>query len=114
MTGYRRGDVVLVPTDFTDQSDGTVRPAVVVSSDRYNQQTPDVIIAPVTGHLGANPTPGDLALLDWQGEGLLRPSLARMKLATVEASVIKGKLGVLTAADMEALDHGLRDALDLT
>ena len=114
MTSYRRGDVVLVPIDFTDRSGTKVRPAVVVSANRYNQQTPDVIIASITGNLRAIPHPGDYSLNDWPAEGLLRPSLAQTKLATVEASIIRRKLGALTTTDMQALDSGLRAALDLT
>lgn len=53
MTIYHRGDVVLVPFDFTDRSGSKRRPAVVVSIDRYNQGTPDVLIAAVTGNLTA-------------------------------------------------------------
>jgi len=36
MTAYSFGDVILVPFPFTDQSQAKQRPAVVVSSARYN------------------------------------------------------------------------------
>ncbi|MBI4494072.1 MAG: type II toxin-antitoxin system PemK/MazF family toxin [Chloroflexi bacterium] len=113
MTALRRGDVVLVPFDFTDRSGGKWRPAVVVSSDPYNQQTPDVLIASITGNLNAVPHPGDHALADWPAAGLLRPSLAQTKLATVEASIVGRRLGTLFAADMVAFERGLREALGL-
>lgn len=45
MTLYRRGDVVLVPIDFTDHSGRKVRPTVVVGSGEYNRACPDVLIA---------------------------------------------------------------------
>lgn len=45
MTLYRRGDIVPVPMDFTDRSGTKMRPAVVVSSDEYNNTCPDVLIA---------------------------------------------------------------------
>jgi mRNA interferase MazF len=113
MTAYRRGDVILVPFDFTDRSGTKWRPAVVVSGDRYNRQTPDVLVASVTGNLRALPHPGDRQLSDWAVAGLLRPSLAQTKLATIEASIIGRRLGSLSSADMAALDRGLREALDL-
>lgn len=48
MTAYSFGDIVLVPFAFTDQSAAKKRPAVVVSSDAYNQKRPDIIIMAIT------------------------------------------------------------------
>jgi len=45
---YSFGDVVLVPFPFTDQRTTKKRPAVVVSSDAYNQERPDIILMAVT------------------------------------------------------------------
>jgi mRNA interferase MazF len=109
---FSRGDVVLVPFTFTNQGGVKWRPAVVVSSDVYNQG-PDVMIASITSNLGALAHPGDYQVRDWQAAGLLRPSLAQTKIATIEASLIGRKLGVLGADDMAALDKGLKQALDL-
>ena len=43
-TDYRFGDLVLVPFPFTDQTGTKKRPAVVVSSDTYQGQRPDVVL----------------------------------------------------------------------
>jgi mRNA interferase MazF len=111
MTTYRSGDVVLVPFDFTDRSGRKWRPAVVISTDRYNDETPDVLIALITGNLRAVSHPGDHRIADWQAAGLLRPSLAQTKIATIEASIIGRKLGALSRADWDAFRRGLRRAL---
>ncbi len=113
MTSYRKGDVVLAPLDFTNQSGSKWRPAVVVSTGRYNQITPDVVVASITSNLHAIAHPGDHRIRDWQAAGLLKPSLAQTKLATVEASVIGRKLGSLTDNDLAAVERGLREALGL-
>ncbi|HYU17361.1 MAG TPA: type II toxin-antitoxin system PemK/MazF family toxin [Chloroflexota bacterium] len=113
MTSNRKGDVVLVPFDFTDRSGSKWRPAVVVSSDRYNEATPDVVIASITGNLNAIAHPGDHRIREWQTAGLLRPSLAQTKVATVEASIVGRRLGVLAQADLVALQRGLGQALGL-
>lgn len=47
-TGYSFGDVVLVPFPFTDQSATKRRPAVVVSTRRYHERRPDLIIMAIT------------------------------------------------------------------
>jgi len=51
MTAYSRGDIVLVPFDFSDRSGSKLRPAVVVSTDEYNDRSPDVLVASLTGNL---------------------------------------------------------------
>lgn len=113
MSEYRRGDVVLVPMDFTDRSGSKVRPAVVVSSEEYNRASPDVLIASITSNRNALAHPGDRLVREWKAAGLLKPSLAQTKLATVEASMIRRKLGKLDGNDLAALSDGLREALEL-
>jgi len=50
-TAYRFGDLVLVPFPFTDQTGIKKRPAIVVSSDAYQRQRPDVVLMAVTSQL---------------------------------------------------------------
>ncbi|MDT7898697.1 MAG: type II toxin-antitoxin system PemK/MazF family toxin, partial [Armatimonadota bacterium] len=80
---FQRGDVVLIPFPFTDLSAKRVRPAIVVSVPEYEQNTGDIIVAQVTSRQHSLPT--DYALQDWQFAGLLRPSVVRVKLATINA-----------------------------
>lgn len=114
MTTHRKGDVVLVPMYFTDGSGGKWRPAVIVSSERYNEDSPDRLIASITSNLGAVPHPGDHRLADWQAAGLKKPSLTQTKVATVESSVIGRKLGELAPEDLSAVEQGLLRALGLS
>jgi len=110
---YRRGDVVLVPMDFTDRSGSKVRPALVVSAEEYNGESPDVMIASITSNRNAVAHPGDLWLQNWREANLLKPSLLQTKLATVEAPVILRKLGELDPEDLKPFEAGLRRALGL-
>jgi mRNA-degrading endonuclease toxin of MazEF toxin-antitoxin module len=41
MTAYERGDVVLVPFPFSDQTTTKKRPAVIISSNTYNNVSSD-------------------------------------------------------------------------
>lgn len=113
MTAWRRGDVVLVPFDFTDGSGSKWRPALVVSCDRYNEETPDVLIASITGNLAAIRHPGDHLVSEWRQVGLLQPSLLQTKLATIDASLIRRKLGVLVSSDLAEFERGLAEVLGL-
>ena len=113
MTTYNRGDVVDVPVTFTNQSGSKSRPALVVSVDRYNHDTPDVVIMSITGKLAGLSHPGDYEIQDWRQAGLLRPSKLQTKLVTVESSIIAGKRGRFSSRDLVAAEHGLRIALGL-
>lgn len=110
---YRQGDVVLVPMDFTDGTGSKGRPAIVVSVDRYHQLSPDVLVASITSHLDAVAHPGDHPIHHWKEAGLLKPSLAQTKLATVDQPVIRRKLGTLHTDDLKQFQDGLRIALGL-
>ena len=42
MTNYKRGDIVLVPFPFSNQTTTKKRPAVIVSSDVDNNDSSDI------------------------------------------------------------------------
>lgn len=64
MTIYKQGDVLLVPFPFTDQSGTKQRPAVVLSGAAYNQDHPDVILAPITSQI--TQLKDEVILNNWQ------------------------------------------------
>lgn len=51
MTTYSFGDIILVPFPFTDQTTIKKRPAVIVSSEKYNADRSDLIIMAITSRL---------------------------------------------------------------
>ncbi|MHC4516297.1 MAG: type II toxin-antitoxin system PemK/MazF family toxin [Planctomycetota bacterium] len=110
MTGYEFGDIVLVPFPFTDQSTTKRRPAVVVSSESYHRDRPDVIILAVTSQVRAAPMVGDAAIGGWKEAGLLKPSSLKPLIATVEKGLIHRKLGRLDEEDRQVL-RGMLDAI---
>ena len=50
-TSYKFGQIVLVRFPFTDQRGGKQRPAVVVSSNAYNQTRPDIVLIAITSQI---------------------------------------------------------------
>jgi mRNA interferase MazF len=106
---YQRGDVVLVPFPFTDLSATRVRPAVIMSVGDYNAATDDVIVAMITGQERVGQT--DCQLQDWRQAGLLAPSWARAKLATLEQRLIQLAPGKLSSRDTGAVELRVRRAL---
>ena len=109
MTDYSYGDIVLVPFPFTDQSAVKKRPAVVVSSDAYNNQRP--IIMAVTSQIKSVSYPGETMVNQWQQAGLLKPSLIKPVFTTIDKKLIIKKLGSLENEDRSALEKSLKITL---
>lgn len=106
---YHRGDVVLVPFPFTDLSASRVRPAVVLSTPEFEDETGDVILTMVTSREYVGST--DYALRDWRRAGLIQPSWVRIKLATLDRRLVQFSPGRLTPRDVTAVDSRLHLAL---
>ena len=107
-TAYNFGDIILIPFPFTDQTTSKKRPAVIVSSEAYNGDRPDIILMAVTSqmrHLGKT---GEAEVQNWQEAGLLKPSLLKPILATIEKNLVLEKLGRLTENDRYALQEILQ------
>ena len=107
-TALQFADVALVPFPFTDQSSSKQRPAVIVSNATYHQERRDVILMPVTSQLhGGALGFGEVLVQDWEAAGLLKPSLIKPVLATLEYSLVIRILGRLSGRDMEALRENM-------
>ncbi len=101
-------DVVLVSFPFTDQTTTKKRPAVIVSSDVYHRSRRDVIVMAVTSRVGsAEGAPGEVLVQHWTEAGLLKPSLIKPVVATLERSLVLKKLGSLHQTDVSALRKAL-------
>jgi len=97
------GDVMVVPFPFTDQIAIKRRPAVVVSSDAYNRERPDVILMAITSQVRPAPAVGEVAVVEWRAAGLLKPSVIKPLVTTIEASLVIRQLGTLGSDDQRAL-----------
>jgi mRNA interferase MazF len=112
MTSYRQGDILLVPFPFTDQTGVKQRPAVVLSSDQYNRNHPDVILAPITSQIFY--TMDEIRLVDWKDAGLLKPSVIKPVLSSFEITLVRRSLGRLSDSDRARLRAAFVVILDLS
>ena len=106
-TSYSFGDIVLVPFPFTDQSAIKRRPAVVVSSRAYHVERADLIIMAVTSQARPAPKLGEVHVTDWKAAGLIKPSVIKPVLTTIERSLVIRRLGQLEQEDRQALKGAL-------
>ncbi len=97
------GDILLVPFPFTDQTAVKQRPAVVVSSATYHRERPDLIILAITSRSRAGDETREAPVADWETAGLLKPSVFKPLLATLERGLVRRRLGRLARSDRETL-----------
>lgn len=107
MTTCNRWDIVLVPFPFTNLLSSKKRPALIVSPDEHNGG-PDIVMAFMTSQMQSAPRPGDCHMRMWRESGLPKPSMVRMKLATIQRSIVIRKLGSLAEQDRERVRSVMR------
>ena len=103
----KSGDIVTV--DFPAVTGIKRRPAVVLSSDIYHTNRPDVIVGLITSqtkNLGVT----DYVLQDWQTSGLRVPSVFRSFIVTLPPSANLFVIGKLSEQDTQ----GVRDCVKLS
>ena len=112
MTGYSRGDVVLVSFVFTDESGARQRPAVIISSDTYHQQRQEAIISGITSRTDRI-LAGDHLIKHWQEAGLLFPSVATGIIRTIKQNMVARKLGKISPDDLKKINKQLSIVLGI-
>jgi mRNA interferase MazF len=87
----RQGDIVLVPVPFTDLSSRKRRPLIVVSSDAYSSDGPDMVVVAMTSNTVRSPWSFEISN-DQVAEGRLnRPGTVRVdKIYTLKGSPANG------------------------
>ncbi|MEZ5616177.1 MAG: type II toxin-antitoxin system PemK/MazF family toxin [Rhodocyclaceae bacterium] len=97
------GEVVLVPFPFTDQSGTKKRPAVIISSNGYNAGRRDLVIMAITSQVRQPLGFGEALIDDWQAAGLIKPSVLKPVITTIEQGLVIRTLGTLSVAGLRAL-----------
>ncbi len=97
-TTYKKWDIVLVPFPFTDMTTTKRRPALVVSPPVFNRGE-EIVIAFITSNLKVRTQLGDYIIENWSGAKLPKPSLIRMRFASLSKTIIVKKIGRLTEKD---------------
>ena len=112
MTTYKRGEVVLLPFPYTDQSGSKRRPALILSTTAYNTRRADIIVAPITSNLTSGQA-DDTLLTDWASAGLMKPSVVKGILGTVEQTLVVRRLGTVSTADLQKVEQTFANAIGL-
>ena len=104
-------DVVVVPFPFTGRRVSKRRPALALSSQRFNAASGHTLLAMITS-ADNPPWPMDVRI-GTASAGLRSPSKVRMKLFTLDNRLITRKAGSLSAADRRAVSAVVRSLLEM-
>ncbi len=108
---YSRGDVVLVPFPFVDLKSTKARPALVVNDPSYEISSGNLILVMITSQAKKFIT--DYTLADWAAAGLRKPSVVRIKIATISTALVLLKVGQITQNDLPQVEAQIRRVLNL-
>lgn len=104
MTNFSKYDVVVVKFPFASSLKYKARPAVVISSEIYNQNGRDTLLILAISSSNENRLDFEIEIMDWQNAGLLKPSIFKSSVATIEKEYVVSKLGALSEDDIKRLE----------
>lgn len=110
----RQGDIVLIPVPFTDLSSRKRRPVVVVSSDKYNDESADIVVVAMTSNPSLTPWALPITLGDVRAGRLNRPGIIRAdKIYTLAQSLVVNRFGSVTAVMLERIHATVHQVLEI-
>jgi mRNA interferase MazF len=107
MPTYKAFEVVVVPFPFTDSATTKRRPALVLSTQGFNDRAAHLVLAMITSRENRG-WPLDTEIKDLAAAGLSHPSVVRMKLFTLDERFVLRKSGALTVKDGASVKNALR------
>ena len=94
---YKRGEIVLIPVPFSDLSASKRRPVLIISNDRHNAASQDMIVAAITSNLVQTGIP--ITNSDMTSGQLPKPSIIRCdKIYTLDQNIVVKPIGVISNA----------------
>lgn len=99
------GDIVVVPFPFVERAGARRRPALVLSTRRFNDAG-HAVLAMITTSSHAT-WPGDVMITDLTAAGLRVECRVRLKLFTLDNRLIVRRIGRLARGDLESVSASL-------
>jgi mRNA interferase MazF len=103
-------DIVVVPFPFTEKNTVRHRPAVVITTEDFNNTHDHLILAMITSARNSS-WASDVTIRDWQSSQLRVSCKIRLKLFALPKSLVIRKLGRLSDRDREAFCKVLGNSL---
>jgi len=100
-------DVLVVPFPCTDSAAAKRRPALVLSTEPFQDRVGHLVLAMITSRENRG-WPLDVEISDLRAAGLANASVIRMKIFTLDERFVLRKAGRLTETDRLAVSKNLR------
>jgi len=95
-------EVVLLPYPFSNLEEKKVRPALIVSNNKFNKRSDDCVMVPLTTVIKDEPYSIIIEQKDLFSGKLIRQSRIRAdKIFSIEKNLIKMKIGILNKDSFE-------------
>jgi len=104
------GDVIIVPFPFVERPINKRRPALVLTSEAFNDSNGQSVLLMITTGAGST-WPSDIEIGDRRSAGLLHRCLIRWKAFTLPNDAIVQRIGQLSEPDLEAVRRSARNWL---
>jgi mRNA-degrading endonuclease toxin of MazEF toxin-antitoxin module len=108
---YSFGDVVYAEVFYTNLTSSKKRPLVVVNSKNYQDARGDIIVVPITSQIKLKKELKEFEIKFPKTTGLTKKSAIKAVVLTLDASLIKDRIGSLAAADKKSLAKMLNHAI---
>ncbi len=90
----KQRDIVLIPIPFTDLASQKKRPAIIISSDKYNETNEDIVVVALTSNIEPRDFTVTLTSNDLENGTLKVTSMIRVdKIYTLNKSIVLKTFG---------------------
>lgn len=107
---YKPYSVVIVPFPFTESIRTKRRPALVLSTEKHQNETGHITLLMITS-AKHSVWPSDYSIEHLKTTGLPSLSIIRQKIFTLDLTLIQGVLGCLSASDKKQVINQLNQHL---
>ncbi len=108
---FDKYDVIIVKFPFASSLKYKARPAVIISNKCYNQNSRGTYLILAISSQVKSKLDIEEEIVFWKEANLLKPSILKSSIATIEKDFIIYKLGSLLKEDRDRLDKFLNNIL---
>jgi mRNA interferase MazF len=106
-----KNDIIVVKFPFASSVKYKARPTVIISNDYYNDNSRNTFIILAISSQIDSKLSIEKDVKFWKEAGLLKPSIFKSSIATVQQDYVLQKLGTLESDDIVILDNLIENIL---